>query len=268
MKVAVTGGLGFIGSKLPYTQDIVRIDNLSSNMIEPGEDDLTADVSDPMDRRVDAVIESSDVVVHMAALAGVDACKNNVALSTVINIIGTTSIAIKCVRHNKPLVFISSAAVEGESLYGAQKKTGECMVRDLLGDNAVSLRLYNVVSEDQPTTYNPVVPNILKSKKYGDQMIVTGDGEQRRDFIHVEDVADLIMKVAEALADGGRTFAPVYDVGTGRSNSINELCAKAGVSPVYIEDADPGLLYSIAETATWTKNDFGWDPQRSVLDLL
>jgi UDP-glucose 4-epimerase len=145
----------------------------------------------------------------------------------------------------KRFVFSSSSAVYGDaeqvpttekcklnpmSPYALHKLIGEqyCkLYSELYGIETVSLRYFNVYGERQTTegAYCLVMGIFAKQLLNGEPMTINGDGEQRRDFIYVGDVAEVNIKIA--LSDKNWN-GDVFNVGNGDNRSVNQLADMIG----------------------------------------
>ena len=112
-----------------------------------------------------------------------------------------------------------------ESPYALQKYTAEVectLYSKLYGLDTVALRYFNVYSHDQKVdgAYGTAVANWMNHIREGKDPYITGDGEQRRDMVNVADVisANIFAMKHEAKFNG-----QVFDVGTGRNISLNEI---------------------------------------------
>ena len=130
----------------------------------------------------------------------------------------------------KRVIYSSSSSVVGNgsgpaSPYGLQKLVTEMeckLYADLYGVDTVSLRYFNVYSEDQEADgpYATAVANWMKYIREGKQPFITGTGEQRRDMLHVRDAvaANIFCMNHDDNFNGNH-----YDVGTGNNISLNEM---------------------------------------------
>jgi UDP-glucose 4-epimerase len=222
LRVLVTGGAGFIGSHLvrALTSRGFRVrvlDDLSRgslNSLKPVLDVVEfvrGDVRDSF--AVSSSVRGVDVVVHLAALTDCAAS-----------------------RGVSVLVFASSAAVYGEperlpvgedhplnpvNPYGASKVAGEAYVKAysrVNGYRPVILRIFNTYGPGQTRSYAGVVEEFKRRIKAGKPLVIYGDGLQTRDFIHVSDVVEAIMKAVEVEEARG-----VYNIGSGRAVTVREL---------------------------------------------
>ena len=274
MKAVVTGGAGFIGSNLVDAllargDEVTIVDNFASGKREnlnPAADLLEHDIREPFS-------VEADVVFHLAAQADVQTSMKRPDYDAEVNVVGTVNVLQSAPKAQ--VIFSSSGgAGYGEcsepasetapflplSAYGIAKKCGE---EYLAGWNRihqsthVSLRFANVYGERQDSGLEGgVVAIFLERLARGDETVVFGDGEQRRDFVYVGDVVDAM------LAAVGRSGGP-YNIGTGIGTSINDLHAAcrsvSGVDrPPRHEAARLGdILQSVVDPAR-AGRELGW----------
>ena len=143
-----------------------------------------------------------------------------------------------CQRTGAYLVYTSSAAIYNPTnLYAVQKLYGEIVLRDI---PHTFLRLFNVYGEGG----NGIVDKIKRNEDFK----INGDGKQRRDFVHVNDVVNAL------LIAGNNKIRGTFDIGTSKSISVNELLEIAGQGREYINH-DPGVEDSVANVSSrlpWT----------------
>lgn len=248
-KVAVTGGLGFIGShlveELSRDNQVVVIDNESSghvkNIKHLSLDNISLDLGDINQVDLFGLFEDVDYVFHQAALASVPLSVENPFLCNEINITGTLKVLDAALKSGvKKVLFASSSAVYGDnenfplsedeplnpkSPYAASKAAGElyCQVYNEVYDlPTVSLRYFNVFGprQDPESQYAAVIPKFIDKILKNEVPVIYGDGEQTRDFIYVKDVIRANIHFCESKATG------VFNVAGGKSISINYLLEK------------------------------------------
>jgi UDP-glucose 4-epimerase len=249
-RVLVTGGAGFIGSHLvdglvARGDEVTVVDNLSTGdrtNVNPEARFVEADVADVDELRRGFDGEPVDAVLHVAGQASISKSFTDPRSDLDVNVVGTLNVLGLCSETNVPrLVYASSMTAYGEpsvlpveesapclpvSNYGVTKLAGERYVHVAGGrtdiDLAVtSLRMFNVYGERQSLTnpYQGVLAIFIGNVLRNEPITIHSDGSQTRDFIYVADVVDAWLRV---LDDHGTADA-VFNVGSGRETSINEL---------------------------------------------
>ncbi|OGZ06467.1 MAG: hypothetical protein A2845_06130 [Candidatus Lloydbacteria bacterium RIFCSPHIGHO2_01_FULL_49_22] len=257
-RAVVTGGAGFIGSHLVdalllrgYAVDV--IDNLEAGkkeLVNPKARFHLLDIRNYED--ILPVIKGADVVFHLAALPRVQCSIDDPKLSDEVNARGTLNV-LTAVKEGgaKKFILSSSCAVYGNnetqplheglavsplSPYALQKSIGEEYAKLfslLYGTATVSLRYFNVYGPrlDPEGPYALVIGLLLRLRKEGKPLTITGDGEQTRDFTHVRDVVRANILAAESAAvSRGETI----NIGSGKNITINRLAALIGGAVEYI----------------------------------
>ncbi len=248
MKVLVTGGAGFIGShlteRLLSAGDYVRIlDNLSTGKREnlpchPGLEFVEGDICDAA--LVDRCTVGVDAVVHLAAVASVQASIDDPIRTHRVNFDGTLNL-LEAARRNRTRRFLyaCSAAVYGDvagipvsedsrpnplSPYAVDKLAGEYY---LLHYNrkydlaATSFRFFNIYGprQDPSSPYSGVISIFADRLQRNQPVTIFGDGDQTRDFVYVGDLAELLARAVR----GAEGVGGVFNVGTGRSHSLLQV---------------------------------------------
>lgn len=228
----ITGHKGYIGS------------HLYQKLKEQGHDVLGIDLQEGHDINKDlhhGLKENSfhphyynfkpEYIFHMACIPRVLYSVENPVETTQNNILSTTNVLnfAKAVGA-KRVIFSSSSSVIGDgngpvSPYALQKLYSEMECRlwsKIYGLDTVSLRYFNVYSEDQLATdsYATAIANWMYHIRIGEKPFLNGDGHNRRDMVHVKDVvsANIFAMEYDGLFGGS-----VYDVGTGDNISLNEI---------------------------------------------
>lgn len=285
--ILVTGGAGFIGSHLVETLlsqgYCVRVlDNLSSgtrDWVPSAVDFVEGDVANRAD--CDRAVQGMDAICHLAAMSRVTTDMDKVDLCTRSNVLGTQNILMAAKAAGiKKLVYSGSSTAYGSqatphrehetpiellNFYAVTKYTGEqyCQLFDRLYDLPVTvLRYFNVYGPRQPEVgmYALVIGIFLKRLREGKVLELHGSGAQRRDFVHVRDVARAIIAAMESPQRG-----MTYNVGTGVSYSIKEIAdlisPNQTIAPARAGDAKETL----ADIARISR-DLGWQPEISLAE--
>ena len=238
-RVLITGGGGFIGGALVddlRSEASVRL--LDVDLGEDVPDDVRAVEGDVRDEQVlEEAMAGVDVVFHQAAIVSVEASIEDPLRSHSVNVAGTLRVLEAARRHDARAVLASSAAVYGDpervpipetapleptSPYGLEKLALDTYARlyhELYGLETVALRYFNVYGPGQSGgDYAGVIDAFLDRARADEPIRVHGDGEQTRDFVHVDDVV-----AANRLAAETDEVGVAYNVGTGESVTINRL---------------------------------------------
>ena len=256
MRSLVTGGAGFIGSHLvdkllEMGHQVTVVDNESSicNQKFYWNDkawNVKADISDAqvMEQVFSCVNEGMpkiDWVFHLAAYSRIQIALKNPVGCVRTNVLGTTTL-LQNAREHGVKAFVNSSTSSSYGLknepplredmtpdclnpYSVSKVAAENMCNmysDLFDLNIVNLRYFNVYGDRQPLLgqYAPVVGLFLEQWKKGEAFTIVGDGEQRRDFTHVDDVVKANIAAAERASD---ISGEIINVGTGTNHSVNQI---------------------------------------------
>ena len=270
MKVFVTGHLGYIGKHLVRELE-ARHHIVCGVDLKEGEDLCTG-----IPERIKNF--APEVIFHLAAIPRVAYSVEN-PLHVMRNNIVATSTVLDYARQNEtPVIYSSSSSVVGNgagpaSPYALSKQVGEAetlLYHRLYGLKTVALRYFNVYSYDQvaDSAYATVVCNWKKHiKTPGLTPFITGDGNQRRDMTHVDDIVSANIFCAENL-DNENLWGEWYDVGSGENISLNEL--KEIVlqylpeqSFKYVEERKGDVLLTRADLSKFDQH--GWKPEKNLI---
>ena len=274
-KVAVTGGLGFIGShlveRLCEDNEVVIVDNESTGSIENIKhlefDNISLDLGDITHIDLEKSFEGCDYVFHHAAMASVPASVADPLQCNLVNVTGTLKVLLAAQNNDvQKVVFASSSAVYGDntnfplseetpiksiSPYALSKATGEMycqLFTDIYNLPTVSLRYFNVFGprQDPNSAYAAVIPHFINAILNGERPVIYGDGEQSRDFIYVKHVVDANLKACQSDQTG------VFNISIGNSITINELVSIINevvgkeIVPIYDEPRPGDIKHSLA----------------------
>lgn len=242
----VTGGAGFIGSNLTRALlaagcDVTVVDDFSTGKREhlPISDRLTVVAGDLLTLpELPALVARSDYIFHFAAQVGNVRSLAETERDAATNVLGSVRLFCACRNTGvRRLVYSSSSATFGEarqlpideahpqspaSFYALSKLTAEryaCLAAELWGVPAVSLRYFNVFGLPmEESEYTGVISIFFHRLLNGEPLVIYGNGEQFRDFVHVGDVVQANLLAARHGRPGG-----VYNIGSGVPTSIRQL---------------------------------------------
>jgi UDP-glucose 4-epimerase len=235
MKVAVTGGAGYIGSTLiknliKQGDEVVSVDNQSIGdyaSLKKEENDRTElIVGDIRDLSLlKKAYKDCDTIAHLAALPGLVRCRDNPEEAVSVNIYGTHQVLESARKLDiNRVVFCSSASVYGKpiempvteshptrplNLYGVTKLAGEKLMDtyyDNYGIETVNLRFGNIYGVGLFTRYDTVIPKFVNQAINNQPLTIYGDGGYSRDFVHAEDITKAIMLSLTVPNVGGETL--------------------------------------------------------------
>lgn len=212
VKIFVTGARGFIGRHV--------VDHLTRGGHYVSQTDYSLGYGHEIGRV--EVPEGTDVVIHLAAvLTPHDDRLLNYVFNT--NVRGTLHLLEESLEKGvQRFIFMSSAGVyQCLNLYAASKLAGEAYCRAVSDQIQVKIiRLFNAYGPRQMVKSGALVPSVVDALFNGRPVIITGDGEQTRDFVFVQDVAAVLAReVNDYLLPNG---VPV-DLGTGIATSVNTV---------------------------------------------
>lgn len=276
-KILITGGAGFIGNHVAQVllkQGLeVKIYDLKPSSLSKVES-VQGDILDEV--QLEQAAYGCDAIVHLAAQISVPRSIQNPEETYNINITGTQNV-IACAEKMgiRRVLLASSAAVYGDataiplkeetigtllSPYATSKYDNEHQVvlaRER-GLEAVALRFFNVYGPNQSVqgAYAAVIPKVIETITSGQRPVIFGNGQQTRDFVHVQDVAMGIFKLLGI--DWNKVHSHVYNVATQQQISILELietvnlnCVELGileapVQPLFENSRIGDIKHSVA----------------------
>ena len=285
----VTGGAGFIGSHI--VEKLKRLDHMvvvidneysDNDNFHWRKDTLNVNIDITDYKALKKAFTGADYIFHCAAEARIGPAIENPVNALNINTIGTCNV-LQCAREVGAKKVLYSSTSSGYGLneapnietqpddclnpYSVSKIAGEklCkMYTDLYGLNTIIFRYFNVFGERAPRKgqYAPVTGIFLRQKAAGEPLTIVGDGEQRRDYIYVKDVANANVMAAISNPDDD-AYGQVYNVGSGKNYSVNEIASFISDDTINIPPRIGEARNSLANIDKIQKT-FAWKPEVDV----
>ena len=182
-------------------------------------------------------------------------------------------------KNNIPVVYAGSSSFHHglyESPYAWSKFSGEelCKLYSSVYDVPTSIcRFYNVYGPHQieEGTYATLLGIFQKQYKEGKPLTIVGTGEQRRDFTHIDDIVDGLVRCGNGLLDEASSVisGQAYELGRGKNFSINELADMFGKDypKEYISARGGEYPFTLADY-TKAKDELGYNPTLDIKDYI
>ena len=267
--ILVTGYKGFIGGRLYDTlkergESVVGLD------LKEGEG-----YQSPVQFIHKAVRSNPKVIFHLAAQSRVQPSFEDPVRSFEDNVKGTLMVLEFARKTGCKVIYAGSSSKHHnpyDSPYATTKMMGEelCkLYRESYGVDVDIARFYNAYGPGE--ALDPKYGNVIGIWRYnvsqGIDIQVVGDGEQRRDFIHVDDIVDGLIKISDAVSP----HEDAWELGTGTNYSIIDLATvfheRAGAKVNFIPD-QKGNYRETLNTNTDAYDRLGWSPKKNVIKYL
>lgn len=288
-KCIVTGGAGFIGSNL--TENLVKlnyevkvIDNLSTGLkfnlknVENKIQFYEKDISN-LEELEDNIFKDIDCIFHLAGLADIVPSIENPENYFKSNVLGTLNILQKSKKNKiKKFIYAASASCYGipkkfptpenseiitEYPYALTKNLGEQLVMHwakVYKMPCVSLRFFNAYGQRSRTTgaYGAMFGVFMAQKLNNKPLTIVGDGNQTRDFIHVDDLVEALIKVSEHSIKN-----EIFNIASGIETSVNTIADIIGGEKIFIPKRPGEPDRSLADISK-IKKLIGWKPKITI----
>jgi UDP-glucose 4-epimerase len=269
MKILVTGGAGFIGTNLIKRllnegHTVHSLDNYDSGLKE---NEIEGCQYFDSDVRSIFSMENYDLIYHLAALSRIQPSFNNPQNTFDVNTAGTQEVC-DFARQTKTKVIYSGSSSRWHnphiSPYACYKHVGEeiCkMYRTSFNTDIEIVRFYNVYGPHEIVDgdWAAVIGVWRRQVRDGQPLTIVGDGEQRRDFTHVDDIIDGLYKIGIS----NEKHEDAWELGTGKNYSINEVAdmfvEKFGCEKQYIPNQKGNYKETLRENNDAIKR-LGWQP--------
>ena len=278
MRALVTGGAGFVGTNLILRlledgHDVVSIDNYSTGF-KKNEQAGCRYWDYDLSLETNPVLEMNeyDVIFHMAALARIQPSIKYPHKTILNNFVSTLNVLEAARKNNIQVIYAGSSTRHHgifKSPYAWSKLSGEhlCELYSNVYDLNTSIcRFYNVYGKYHIDSgdYATVLAIFERQWLNGETITVTNDGEQRRDFTHIDDIVEALVSIV------GKDFrAEDFELGRGVNFSINEIadCFGKDYPREYLPER-PGEYDMTLADSSKAKELLNWNPTLNIKDYI
>jgi UDP-glucose 4-epimerase len=306
MRILITGGAGFVGSHLADEllargHAVSVLDDLSTGAIDNirhlrHHPRFEYSIGSCHERPLVAeLVDSADVIYHLAAAVGVELIVESPVRTIETNIHAAEVVLHAASKKKKPVFVASTSEVYGKSADLPFRETGDLLMGPTFkgrwsyacskaideflalaywkerGLPTVIGRMFNTVGPRQTGRYGMVVPNLVGQALSGQPLTVYGDGTQSRCFCHVSDV----VRALADLMERDDLYGEIFNIGTQAEITITGLAEKVcevvgSTSDItyipYDEAYEPGFedMHRRMPDITKIRDTIGWEPRRTL----
>jgi len=283
-KILVTGGCGFVGSHLvdklvKMGYHVLVIDDLSAGKKEycnSHAEYIFGDFKDVLSSAAAASVikdkmgANIDIIFHLAAQARIQPSFECAAYTYENNSFGTMTVCEYARKNKCKVVYAGSSSFYGGTYlnpYTFSKWQGEeiCkMYSKVFEVPTVIARFFNVYGTRNPLIgqYTPVIGLFEQQTINGEPLTIVGDGEQRRDFTHVDDICRGLIALSKE-----KWVGDVFNLGTGTNYSIKEVADLFGGQKKYLPSRTGESQETLADISK-TMEKTNWNPQVRLTDYI
>jgi len=277
MRILVTGGAGFVGTNLikrllKDKHEVVSVDNYSTGFTENHQEGCTysnLDLTAPFEITNEV---KYDVIFHIAALARIQPSIKDPYKTIYNNFVSTLNVLEYARQTNTRFVYAGSSSIHHglfESPYAWSKFSGEdlCKLYSNVYDIDTAIcRFYNVYGPHQieEGTYATLLGIFENQYRKNEPLTIVGTGEQRRDFTHIDDIVDGVLKSSHHSFKG-----EIFELGRGVNFSINEIADMFGKDyPKKYVEQRPGEYDITLADYSKAKDKLGYKPTKNIFEYI
>lgn len=277
-KILVTGGAGFIGYNLVNRlvsegAEVYVVDNFSTGLKEneiKGATYKHGDIRNITNYKF--IEEGIDVVYHLAALARIQPSFLEPIEYFETNATGTMKLAKWCAENNIPIVYAGSSSHHSgkfKNPYTFSKDVAEeilSLFQKHYGLKFTTTRFYNVYGPHhlKEGGYCTVIGKWENAIENGEPITVYGNGTKTRDFTHVDDIVDALIRIVDQ-----NVWNTIFELGRGQAYSIKEVAEMFNpVTGITYKDDKPGEALNTLCDTSYAKTMLGWNPTKNLKDYI
>lgn len=271
MKILVTGALGFVGKNLckkliSEGHTVYGLDNYEIGTVEDEVEGVKY-ISWDIEQIQYANGNEIELIYHLAALSRIQPSFENPSETFRVNTRGTEAVCEWARQFDIKMIYAGSSSQWHEpfqSPYAMYKKLGEdvCkMYKKVYNSNIEIARFYNVYGPGEIVDgkWAAVIGLWRRQVRDGESITIVGDGEQRRDFTHIDDIIDALIKIGFE----DKTTEDAWELGTGFNYSLNEVAdlfiERFGCEKTYIPPQRGNYQQTLRENDLALK-ELEWEP--------
>lgn len=278
MKILVTGGVGFVGSNLikRLINEGHLVHSLDNYEIGTKDNEVSGCHYHSGDiESIDLMDKDFDIIFHLASLSRIQPSFDNPHETFRVNTLGTQLVCEFAKKCKSKLIYIGSSSRwqnPYQSPYSCYKHLGEeiCkMYKEVYKVDVEIARLYNVYGSGEITDgkWAAVIGLWRGQIKNNKPITIVGDGEQRRDFTHIDDVVDGLYKISMS----NEKHYDAWELGTGVNFSINEISRmfvdKFNCEVEYLPNQNGNYKQSIRNNMD-AMDRLGWKPNNQLKNYI
>jgi UDP-glucose 4-epimerase len=211
-----------------------------------------------------------DIIFHLAAIARIQPSFKHPVEYFETNTNGTLNVAQYCVKNDIPLIYAGSSSHHSgkfKNPYTFSKDIGEEIIKlyqEHFDLKSSITRFYNVYGPHhlRDGGYSTVIGRWEKQYDDGNPLTIYGDGSKRRDFTHIDDIVNALIKICDK-----ESWGHTFELGRGQNFSLNEVADMFKKDRVYMKDK-PGEAQETLCESTLARLILDWKPIVNLYDYI
>ena len=277
MKILVTGGAGFVGTDLlkelkASKNELYSIDNYCIGKTDNHLDGVKY-IEDDINN-INSYDIKYDLIFHLAALSRIQPSFKYPKLIFHYNTSGTLKVLEYARLNNTPVIYSGSSSMHHDPMispYAMTKYLGEQLCKLYMSSYNLKIqiaRFYNVYGPYEITDgeWAAVIGKWRNQIKNNEPLVIVGDGNQRRDFTHIDDIVSGLIEISKTKSSNYE-----WELGSGRNYSINEVFkmfnSKFDCKAAFIDDQNGNYRETLRKNDK-AINELNWEPKHNLEDYI